>query len=222
MMSLTGLLKSSLAAHDAPRDSVFPRRSETRSVSAHSSVQTESTLRSGSLATVVRPATARRAPARRRSPRSAGSTRCRADRPRTDEVGQLAGGPSRPGSDSCSVRSPVLRRRVHRGWHDHGAKVAEQGPQRIFERQRVPSGAPGGPDQHRLAGQHLGLQHVEERLEQAGVRAGEDRRDHDQRVGGRSPARSAATAARRGSRSAGGWSARGRTPAARRSRPRPT
>jgi hypothetical protein len=62
-------------------------------------------------------------------------------------------------------------------------QVAEQRPHRVLERQRVPLGAAGCGEQHRHAAQGIRVEHVDERLEQAAVAGGEDRRDEDRPIG---------------------------------------
>jgi hypothetical protein len=52
----------------------------------------------------------------------------------------------------------------------------------VLEDQRVPGSAGGRGQQHRLALERPGLEHVEEHLEQAGVGRAEDRGDRDDRV----------------------------------------
>ena len=91
-----------------------------------------------------------------------------------DERGELAARPGRcaPGSPPVEA-SPTLpqsrRRRVDAGRHDDGVQVGEERTHRVVERERVPLGAAGRADQHRHAGQRVGLEHVDERLEQAAV-----------------------------------------------------
>ena len=77
----------------------------------------------------------------------------------------------------------VVGRGEDTGRHDHRAQVGEQRPERVLQHQRVAGGARGRGDQHRRPVEHAVLEHVEERLEQPGVRRREHRRDRDQAVG---------------------------------------
>ncbi len=84
------------------------------------------------------------------------------------ELGGSAGDPAR----EVGVGAEVVGRREDAGRDDDRALVGEERPQRVVEHQRVARGAGGGGDQHRRAVEHVGLQHVDEHLEQAAVRRG--------------------------------------------------
>ena len=103
-----------------------------------------------------------------RSRRGTGAAATWAGPTRRRELGGSAGDPAR----EVGVGAEVVGRREDAGGDDDRALVGEERPQRVVEHQRVARGAGGGGDQHRRAVEHVGLQHVDEHLEQAAVRRG--------------------------------------------------
>lgn len=82
-----------------------------------------------------------------------------------DRGGQFGAGPVDPDGERAvgtASRAPVLRGGEDRGGHRHCPQVAEQRADRMLQGQRVPGCAAGGRDQHRLSGEHLRVEHVEE------------------------------------------------------------
>ena len=99
---------------------------------------------------------------------------------------ELRGSPFDP-FDEVSVGrhlalAPVLGRRVDAG-RDHGRpQVHEQRTDRVLDRERVTGRAAGRRDQDGLGAERVAIDDVEELLEEAVVRAAEDRRDRDDPV----------------------------------------
>ena len=129
----------------------------------------------------ARAAVPRTAPGRRTGPRPLRGPRSPARR-RTPVLLVRSGRRARR-SIGVRPRSPVLGRREDGGRRDGRAEVGEQRSQRVVQGERVARGAGGRADEHRLAGQAVALEDVEERLEQSAVGRGEDRRHGDQPVG---------------------------------------
>ncbi len=77
-------------------------------------------------------------------------------RPALDLVGQLAGGAPDPGRAGrrrrCRRTSPPGAAKTAVG-DDHRPQVGEHRPEGVLQGQRVPGGAAGRADQHRLAGE---------------------------------------------------------------------
>ena len=109
--------------------------------------------------------------------------RARWRRPRAHLAHQRRRARPRPGRSGCPARcprSPRWRRRHRSGRPPRaGRRTAAAGRARA----RASAGrCRRRGDQHRLAVEHARLEHVEERLEQPGVRRREHRRDDDQPV----------------------------------------
>ena len=108
----------------------------------------------------------------------------------------------RPSAAARPRPSPRPRRR--RGRDDGRVQVGEQRSQRVLERQRMAGRPAGGRDQHRLAGEPVPIEDVEEELEQAAVRRTEDRASRRSGRRPRGPRRWPPAGSGSGSPSAGG------------------